>query len=132
MYICRKNNANTILHMKTILVAEDNESNFILMTYILKRHFEIVRAKNGQEAVDAVEKGGIDLILMDIKMPVKDGLEATKEIKEKHPDLPVIALTANAFDSDRQLAIEAGCDNFLAKPVSSDKCLAAINKLLGE
>ena len=118
--------------MKTILVAEDNESNFILMTYILKRHFEIVRAKNGQEAVDAVEKGGIDLILMDIKMPVKDGLEATKEIKEKHPDLPVIALTANAFDSDRQLAIEAGCDNFLAKPVSSDKCLAAINKLLGE
>lgn len=118
--------------MKTILVAEDNESNFILMTYILKRSYEIVRAKNGQEAVDAVEKGGVDLILMDIKMPVKDGLEATKEIKEKHPDMPIIALTANAFDSDRQLALEAGCDEFLSKPVASDKCLSAIAKFIGK
>lgn len=118
--------------MKTILVAEDNESNFILMTYILKRQYEIMRAKNGQEAVDLAEKGGIDLILMDIKMPIKDGLEATKEIKEKHPDLPIIALTANAFDSDRQLAIEAGCDDFLSKPVSSEKCLYTIAKHLGE
>jgi CheY-like chemotaxis protein len=118
--------------MKTILVAEDNESNFILMTYILKRHYEVMRAKNGQEAVDAVEKGGVDLILMDIKMPVKDGLEATKEIREKHSDLPIIALTANAFDSDRQLAIDAGCNEFLSKPVSSDKCLAAIARLVGE
>lgn len=118
--------------MKTILVAEDNESNFILMTYILKRHYEVMRAKNGQEAVDAVEKGGVDLILMDIKMPVKDGLEATKEIREKHSALPIIALTANAFDSDRQLAIDAGCNEFLSKPVSSDKCLAAIARLVGE
>lgn len=118
--------------MKTILVAEDNESNFILMTYILKRHYEIVRAKNGQEAVDRVEQGDIDLVLMDIKMPVMDGLEATKEIKDKYPDMPIIALTANAFDSDRQLAIEAGCDDFLAKPVSSDKCLKVIAQLLGE
>lgn len=117
--------------MKTILVAEDNESNFILMTYILKRQYEIMRAKNGQEAVDMVEKGGIDLILMDIKMPVMDGLEATKAIKEKHPELPIIALTANAFDTDRQLAIEAGCDEFLSKPVSSEKCLNAITRLLG-
>ena len=117
--------------MKTILVAEDNESNFILMTYILKRQYEIMRAKNGQEAVDMVEKGGIDLILMDIKMPVMDGLEATKAIKEKHPDLPIIARTANAFDTDRQLAIEAGCDEFLSKPVSSEKCLNAITRLLG-
>ena len=117
--------------MKTILVAEDNESNFILMTYILKRQYEIMRAKNGQEAVDMVEKGGIDLILMDIKMPVMDGLEATKAIKEKHPELPIIALMANAFDTDRQLAIEAGCDEFLSKPVSSEKCLNAITRLLG-
>ena len=118
-------------NMKTILVAEDNESNFILMTYILKRQYEIMSAKNGQEAVDMVEKGGIDLILMDIKMPVMDGLEATKANKEKHPELPIIALTANAFDTDRQLAIEAGCDEFLSKPVSSEKCLNAITRLLG-
>ena len=118
--------------MKTILVAEDNESNFILMTYILKRDYQYVRAHNGQEAVDLVAKGGIDLVLMDIKMPVMDGLEATKKIRETNPDLPVVALTANAFDSDRHLAFDAGCNDFLSKPVSSVKCLALIEKLIGK
>jgi CheY-like chemotaxis protein len=61
-----------------------------------------------------------------------DGLEATKAIKEKHPDLPIIALTANAFDSDRQLAIEAGCNDFLSKPVSSEACIETIKRFLGE
>ena len=118
--------------MKTILIAEDNDSNYILMTYILKRYYQFLRAKNGQEAVEAADKGGIDLILMDIKMPVMDGLEATAKIKEKHPELPIIALTANAFDSDRQLAMEAGCDDFLSKPVSSEKCLKAIESKIGK
>ena len=77
-------------------------------------------------------QGGFDLILMDVKMPVMDGLEATSRIKEQHPELPVIALTANAFDSDRQLALKAGCDDFLAKPVSSEKCLAMIAKYIGK
>ena len=105
--------------MKKILVAEDNDSNFILMTYILKKFYQFERAKNGQEAVDMVEKGEYDLVLMDIKMPIMDGLEATKKIKETHPSLPIIALTANAFDSDRQMAFDAGCDEFLSKPISS-------------
>ena len=118
--------------MKRILIAEDNDSNFILMTYILKRYYQFDRAKNGQEAVDMVEKGNYDLILMDIKMPMMDGMEATRLIKEKHPDLPIIALTANAFDSDRQLAFEAGCDEFLPKPISSEVCLKTISKLIGE
>jgi CheY-like chemotaxis protein len=118
--------------MKTILVAEDNDSNFILMTYILKRSYEYKRAKNGQEAVEEVENGGIDAVLMDLKMPVMDGLEATRRIKEKYPDLPVIALTANAFDSDRKLAMEAGCNAFLPKPVSSDLCLKTIAKFVDE
>ncbi len=118
--------------MKTILVAEDNDSNYILMTYILKRNYQYLRAKNGQEAVEMADKGGIDLILMDIKMPVLDGLEATKKIKEKHPDLPVIALTANAFDSDRELAMEAGCNAFLPKPVSSEICLKTVAEFIGE
>ena len=118
--------------MKKILVAEDNDSNFILMTYILKKYYTYERAKNGQEAVDLVEKGGFDLVLMDIKMPVMDGLEATRAIKEKHPDLPVIALTANAFDSDRQLAMVVGCNDFLSKPVSSDLCIKTIQKYIGE
>jgi CheY-like chemotaxis protein len=118
--------------MKKVLVAEDNDSNFILMTYILKKYYEYDRARNGQEAVDMVEKNAYDIVLMDIKMPVVDGLTATKTIKEKCPDLPVIALTANAFDSDRQAAFEAGCDDFLSKPVSSELCIQTIRKYLGE
>lgn len=118
--------------MKTILVAEDNDSNYILMTYILKKYYQFERAKNGQEAVEMAEKGEYDIVLMDIKMPVMDGLEATKAIKESLPDLPIIALTANAFDSDRQLAMEAGCNDFLSKPVSSELCLKTIKKFVGE
>jgi CheY-like chemotaxis protein len=119
------------MNMKTVLIAEDNDSNYILMTYILKRSYQFLRAKNGKEAVDAVENGGIDLVLMDVKMPIMDGLEATATIKEKHPELPVIALTANAFESDRNLAMEAGCNDFLSKPVSSEACLKAIGALIG-
>ena len=118
--------------MKKILVAEDNDSNYILMTYILKKYYQFERAKNGQEAVEMAEKNTYDIVLMDIKMPIMDGLEATKAIKEKFPDLPIIALTANAFDSDRQLALEAGCNDFLSKPVSSDLCLQTIKKFVGE
>ena len=118
--------------MKKILVAEDNDSNFILMTYILKKYYAYERAKNGKEAVDLVNINTYDLVLMDIKMPVMDGLEATKAIRENHPDLPIIALTANAFDSDRQLALDAGCNDFLSKPVSSDLCIKTIRKFIGE
>ena len=118
--------------MKKVLIAEDNDSNFILMTYILKKYYQYDRARNGQEAVEMVEKGEYDIVLMDIKMPIMDGLTATKAIKDKYPDLPVVALTANAFDSDRQLAMEAGCNDFLSKPVSSELCLNTIKRLLGE
>ena len=110
--------------MKRILVAEDNDSNYILMNYILKKHYEYFRARNGQEAVELAETEKPDLILMDLKMPVMDGLEATR--------LPIVALTANAFDSDRHAALEAGCDDFLSKPVNADRCIQTIAKLIGE
>ncbi len=118
--------------MKKILVAEDNDSNYVLMTYLLKKDFEFDRAKNGQIAVEMVEANNYDLVLMDIKMPIMDGLEATRQIKEKHPDLPVVALTANAFDSDRTAAEKAGCNVFLSKPVNRDECISLLKKILGE
>lgn len=118
--------------MKKILVAEDNDSNYVLMTYLLKKDFEYERAKNGKEAVEMVDANTCDLVLMDIKMPVMDGLEATKKIKEKHPDLPIVALTANAFDSDRAAVEQAGCSGFLSKPVNRDECISLLKKILGE
>ena len=118
--------------MKRILIAEDNDSNYILMNYILKKHYDFFRARNGQEAVDLAESEKPDLILMDIKMPVLDGLEATRQIKAKLPDLPIVALTANAFDTDRHAAMEAGCNDFLSKPVNADKCIQTIAKYIGE
>ena len=102
------------------------------MTYILKRLYNVIRAKDGQEAIDMVDKGGVDVVLMDIKMPVMDGLEATEAIKSKYPDMPIIALTANAFESDRVQALKAGCNDFLSKPVSREKCLAAIEKYIAK
>ncbi len=114
--------------MKKILVAEDNDSNYILMTYILKNHFEFFRAKSGIEAVELAQSENPDLVLMDLKMPIMDGLEATRQIKEKLPHMPILALTANAFDSDRQKALEAGCDDFMSKPVSAARCLQMIEK----
>ena len=116
--------------MKRILVAEDNDSNYMLMTYILKKHYDFFRARNGEEAVKLATEEKPDLVLMDIKMPLMDGLTATRHIKASLPDLPVVALTANAFDTDRMQAMEAGCCDFLSKPVSSEKCLAVIAKYI--
>ena len=118
--------------MKTILVAEDNDSNFILMTFILKKHYTVVRAINGKEAVDIASTTPVDLILMDIKMPEMDGLEATRIIKSRMPEIPIVALTANAFQSDRDMALAAGCDEFLSKPVNSQLCLDTIAKFIAQ
>ena len=102
------------------------------MTYVLRNRYEVVRASNGKEAVELSDQQQFDLIMMDMKMPVMDGLEATRLIKEKHPDLPIIALTANAFETDRQATFEAGCCDFISKPFSREKCLETIAKYIGE
>ena len=102
-----------------ILVAEDEESNFLYLEEILEAYnINIHRAKNGQEALNILkEHPDIDLILMDIKMPVMNGLEATKAIKKLFPDIPVIAQTAYATPEDKKNAKMAGCDDYLVKPI---------------
>lgn len=116
--------------MKRVLIAEDNDSNYLLMTYILKNRYEFDRARNGQEAVDMVESYAPDLIIMDLKMPVIDGIEASRRIRKNHPDLPIIILTASASESDREEAESIGCNELLTKPVSGQKCLEIINRLI--
>lgn len=116
--------------MKKILIAEDNDSNYLLMTYILKAHYEFSRAYNGQEAVLKALAERPDMVLMDLKMPVMDGLEATRQIKLQMPNLPVLAVTANAFDNDRQRAMDAGCVDFISKPVNATECLKLIAKYI--
>lgn len=116
--------------MKKILVAEDNDSNYLLMTYVLKNHYEYVRARYGKEAVEMVEADTYDMVLMDLRMPIMDGLQATRLIRAKHPELPILALTANAFDRDREHSLEAGCNEFIAKPVSHDELLDMIARFI--
>ena len=116
--------------MKRILIAEDNDSNYMLMTYILKSQYEIFRAFNGREAVEKAKTEKPDMVLMDIKMPIMDGLQATRLIRAEMPDLPIIALTANAFDNDRQQALDAGCNDFISKPVNAALCLELIAKYI--
>ncbi len=102
--------------MKTILVAEDEESNFELVRIVLQKRYRLLRAHNGIEAVTMNEDEHPDLILMDIRMPEMNGLDATRIIKEVNHDTPVIALSAYAFDENIREALAAGCDEFMAKP----------------
>ena len=103
---------------KTILVAEDVESNFLLLKALLSKTYKLLHALNGQEAVKLFNEHQPDLILMDVKMPIMDGLEATRLIRQQSTSIPIIALTAFAFDQDRIRVMEAGCNDFLTKPLS--------------
>jgi CheY-like chemotaxis protein len=103
-----------------VLIAEDDLSSDLYIEIILKTISSVVlKAANGKEAVEMCHlHPEISLVLMDLKMPVMDGLEATRQIKSFRKELPVIAVTAYAFSKDKKNALEAGCDDFLSKPVS--------------
>lgn len=117
---------------KTILIAEDVESNFqLLKTYLQKTNAKIIWAKNGQEALDECKKNdSIDLILMDMQMPGLNGYEATQLIKSIRPDLPIIAETAFALAGDREKILEAGCDDYVSKPIKANELYEKLKKYL--
>ena len=117
---------------KTILIAEDTESNFILINAILGRLYRLKHAKDGMEAVTMFEEVHPDLILMDMKMPNLGGIDATRIIRELVPDVPIIALTAYAYEHDKQAALEAGCNDFLTKPFTQEVLKETIKKWLDD
>ncbi len=118
-----------------ILVAEDEEINYMYIEVLFKkatdRNYELLRAKDGSEAVDICSTNNdIELVLMDIRMPVMNGHEATEKIKSRFPHLPVIAQTAYSTQQDRNLALKHGCDDFITKPLDREELFGLINKYL--
>jgi len=115
-----------------ILVAEDEEYNMMYINELFsKTKYKIIEANNGQEAIDlALQNPSINLVLMDIKMPIKNGKDAMKEIKAKKPNLPIVALSAFAMESDVESAIKDGFDAYLTKPIDRKKLFEILNKYL--
>ena len=113
-----------------IIVAEDEDSNYELVKIVLSKRYRLVRAHNGIEAVTSCEDERPDLILMDIRMPEMNGLDATRIIKEVNHDIPVIALSAYAFDENIREAKAAGCDEFMAKPFRVEDLLDTVERYI--
>jgi two-component system, cell cycle response regulator DivK len=115
-----------------ILIAEDVESNFLYLKAVLsKLNATVFWAKNGVEAIDlCTADNAIDLVLMDLQMPEMNGYEATQILKKKFPGLPIVAQTAFAMSDDREKAIDAGCDDYLAKPIKSKDLLGVVGKYI--
>ncbi len=120
------------LSNKNILITDDDDRNLSLLAHFLEpEKANLIFAGNGQEAIDIIVKSkNIDLVLMDIKMPVMNGLDATKIIKEKFPRIPVIIQTAYAMDNEKEAAMNAGGDAYVSKPVNRKLLLETISKFL--
>lgn len=126
------NNSNYFLQNKNILIAEDEDANFLYLKEIFRPSgVNIYRAKTGTQAISKAENQDLDLILMDIKMPEVNGIEAARYIHHIKPDLPIIALTAFAMDDDKANCLNSGCKEYLSKPVKKEILFNAINKHLG-
>lgn len=118
-----------------ILLVEDDEMNRDMLSRRLeKRGYSIVIAEHGQQAVEMAQTEAPRLILMDLSLPIMDGYEATRRIKEnpQTANIPVIALTAHAMAGDEQKARAAGCDDYDTKPVELERLLAKIHAIVGE
>lgn len=119
---------------KTVLLVEDNDDNRHVYALILRHAgYRVVEARTGDEAVSLARSELPDLILMDISIPKLDGWEATQRLKSEDGtrDIPIIALTAHALEEDRQKAIQAGCDGYLAKPVEPRRVVQEVERFVG-
>jgi CheY-like chemotaxis protein len=120
---------------KTVLLVEDNEDNLVIYSTILRfGGYRVIEAHDGRAALEAARSMTPNLILMDVSIPYVDGLEVTRRLKADPATrrIPIIALTAHALPSDRDRALEAGCDGYISKPAEPRAILAAVRRELGE
>jgi len=128
-------NLNTTINQnwedKVILVVEDVDVNKIFFDAALRRtNVKILWAKNGQEAIDMFQENHIDLVLMDLQIPIIDGYGATREIKKINADVPIIAQTAHVMSGEREKCLEAGCNDYLTKPIRLQILFDTLSKYL--
>ena len=117
--------------MKTILIVEDTELNIDLLTQLLEEEYSLLIARDGAEGVSVAREKNPDLILMDISLPILDGYEATRQIRETLKSTPIIGLSAHAMNGDAVRAREAGCNDYLTKPVDDDLLMNKLKEYLG-
>ena len=117
--------------MKTILIVEDTELNIDLLTQLLEDDYRLLVARDGAESLLVIENYTPDLILMDISLPVMDGYKAARQIRKRYKTLPIIGLSSNAMKSDSEKAIEAGCNDYLTKPIDEDLLMKKLQEYLG-
>jgi len=117
---------------KTILIVEDVESNYLFLAATLRRSgASLVWARQGEEAIEMIKSGRkFDLVLMDVQLAGMDGYEVTSKIKELRPDLPIVAQTAYAMVGEKEKSYNAGCDDYLAKPIRPSLLIQTISKYL--
>lgn len=118
--------------MKKILVIEDNDKNRDIVVQILEDDYQIIEAIDGEMGVKLAETELPDLILMDISLPKLDGIEATRLIKKNQQlnKIPIIAITANAMVGDKEKILEAGCDDYMSKPIFPSNLISKVKKYL--
>lgn len=114
---------------RTILIAEDMDDNYLLYKIYLEKHYDLIRATNGEEAVFKYLECNPDIILMDIGMPVVDGYQATDAIRQLSSDIPIVAVTAFAYDEDRRKVMSKGFNGYLSKPLNKDELLKMLHKM---
>jgi CheY-like chemotaxis protein len=118
--------------MKTILIVEDLELNIDLLTQLLEDDYHLLVARDGAQGVAYADQFQPDLVLMDIAMPVMDGYEAARRIRQAHPSLPIIGISSHAMTGDAEKACAAGCNGYLTKPIDEERLFEMVRQQLGE
>jgi len=118
---------------KKILIVEDNEQNLYLSTFLLeKQGYDVIQARNGQEGLDTAAAERPDLILLDIQLPVMDGYEVARRLKQAQETqpIPIVAVTSYAMAGDRDAVLAAGCEDYIEKPIDPDRFVEQVKRYL--